>query len=151
VLKRADGRTPQEIFNDGGFFGRADAPITIEHARMHVAEICNTDWVQRWKAQTHGKTDIVPYVATGFEEQKGEKVYTIKIPLSFPPGNATINPIIGTDTGDLKTATIIALKTCGNEVVFLTGIPNRFIFITDPNGNETSLEDFFGKRNKTSP
>lgn len=129
-LYRGDTRSLEEIQKSGGFFGREDAPITIEHARIHINEIANPDWVRRWKAQTKGSTDLVPYVATGQESQKAGTEYEINIPLIFEAGSYTIRPKIGTDSGDIKTAKIIALLMTGGEVVFLTGIPMKFISIS---------------------
>jgi hypothetical protein len=135
TLYRGDSRSPDEIRKAGGFFGRDLAPITIEHARQVMkswqasSATQKLDRAQAWKAQTKGKTDIVPYVATGTASQKGGNDYKIEVPLSFraSQGDAEFTPKLGCDVWPLESATIMALRLHGGEVIFLTGVPAKFI------------------------
>lgn len=135
TLYRGDSRTPDEIRKAGGFFGREHALITIEHARQIMRDWQNStpkqklDKAQEWKSQTKGKTEIVPYVATGKESQKGGHEYRIDVPLKFiaQPGDAAFTPKLGCDQWPLESATIMAIKMHGDEVIFLTGIPWYYI------------------------
>lgn len=132
TLYRGDTRSYAELVKAGGMWGRESGAVPASHARMLVADLMNLsetkqgDWVQNWKASTKSKTEIVPYVATGKESQKGGNTYRIDAPLEFQalPGEKLF---IGTDTGNLETANVIAVKMRGGEVIFVTGIPIEFI------------------------
>lgn len=136
---RGDTRGPAEIAEAGGLFGRDLAPITVEHARqiMRDWQSCTAneklDRAQAWKAQTKGKTDIVPYVATGVESQKGGHEYEIQVPLTFKSTSedTEFTPKLGCDVWPLESATIMAIKLHGGEAIFLTGIPAKFIVLRD--------------------
>ena len=128
TLYRADTRCPHEIHEAKGFWGRGSGAISAAHARWLIPRIKNPNWVDQWKRQTKGKTEWVPYIATGEMDQKSGHVYSIKVRLTFEEGSFIINPKYGTDTGDLQTARIIALKMNGPEVIFLTGVPEQFIY-----------------------
>ncbi|MBD2504569.1 DUF4157 domain-containing protein [Anabaena azotica FACHB-119] len=135
TLYRGDTRNLEQIKQAGGFFGRDHAPITIEHARQILQDWQSftpkqkLDQAQAWKAQTKGKTDIVPYVATGEESQKGGNDYKIQVPMTFRgnEGDSEFTPKLGCDQWPIQSATILAIKMHGGEVIFLTGIPFKFI------------------------
>lgn len=130
MLQRADTRDKEVIKADGGLHGRGGS-MSVEHARSWAAEWQKksknekNEWLRSWKSQTMNKTDEMPYVATGKESQKGGNNYSFEVPKE-------INCETGKDAKlvfngeNLEKATVIAV-TGGDEVVFLTGIPNKYI------------------------
>lgn len=154
ILRRRDSRKPKEIYDAGGFWGRNSGAIPVGHARLlcSKANIANLDWANQWKVQT--ASDAVPFVATGKDSQKAGNEYIIKVPLIFEDtkpgtkGKISGQLKFGTDTGDIETANIIALRLHGSseEVLFLTGIPQRFIYIerkdADGKAQVISLEEY---------
>ena len=136
TLYHGDTRSPEQITAAGGFFGRDHAPITIEHARVIMQDWDalsaqeKLDRAQAWKAQTKAKHEIVPFVATGAESQKAGHEYKINIPLVFrgkQKGESAFTPKLGCDVWPIGSATVMAIKMHGGEVIVLTGIPAKFI------------------------
>lgn len=133
TLYRADSRTYDQLKAAGGMWGRDSGAVPASHARLLVqglqkmSETQQNDWVQGWKASTKNPKEIVPYVATGKEAQKGGYEYKIEAPMTFTPFPNNEKLELGIDTDALETARVIAVKMRGDEVVFVTGIPIEFV------------------------
>lgn len=130
VLYRGDTRSPQQIEDDGGLHGRGGS-MSLEHARAWVGDVWNNmsaaqkrSWLQDWKVETSSRTDAMPFVATGWESQKPGQEYRASLPFLIP--NPTVTPVVAHNGDTLENASIIVV-TGRNEVVFLTGIPNKYI------------------------
>ena len=130
TLYRGDTRDFQQLTSEGGMWGRDSGAVPASHARVLVGDLvamgetAQRDWIQAWKASTKNPLEIVPFIATGAEPQKGGYKYKIEAPLVFQESRRLS---IGTDTGDLNTARVIAVRMQGGEVIFVTGIPIEFI------------------------
>uniref|UniRef100_UPI0026170579 hypothetical protein n=1 Tax=uncultured Microscilla sp. TaxID=432653 RepID=UPI0026170579 len=129
-LERADGRNAQQIKLSNGFHGWGGS-MSIDHARSWVINVWNkkktsekAGWLQDWKSETSSSSEQVPYVATGWTSQKGGTTYKISVPMKI--GNPRVTPEVFFNAEDIMDATIICISG-RDEVVFLTGIPWKYI------------------------
>jgi len=123
---RGDERDEEEIKAAGGFFGRV--PVTVEHARFLAKVWADKSMFTSWKYRG-SKLKYVPFVATGVEEAHlGTNKYTIKLPIPKerqPPKGSKAMFIIH-DEPKLDDSHIIGVYD-GDEVIFITGIPMKYI------------------------
>jgi hypothetical protein len=130
TLSRADARDHAKIIEAKGFHGWGGS-MSVEHARSWVTDVWNHmsnsakgAWMQNWKATTSNPTDSMPFVATGWESQKAGNEYQIRVPFEIP--NPRVTPQVAFDGETVENSSVICV-TGRDEVVFLTGVPEKYI------------------------
>lgn len=129
TLERGDTRDKDELVKEHGFHGRGGS-MSVEHARKWAKEWNKktkqekNDWLQKWKAETSPKSEGLPYVATGKECQKAGHKHTFEVPKKIECDSGDAKLVF--DGDNLEDSNVIAI-TGRNEVVFLTGVPDKYI------------------------
>lgn len=130
TLFRGDTRKKGQIIEAKGLHGWGGS-LSLAHARAWVRDVWETmnngekgAWLQTWKAETSSRIEAMPFLATGWESQKAGAEYQIDVPFQIP--NPRVTPSIAFDGDNLDNATIICVTGRG-EVLFLTGIPVKYI------------------------
>ena len=129
-LYRGDKRSKDTIIKDNGFHGWGGS-MSLEHARKWGKEWDEKpqpqkdDWLQKWKSQTVSPKEELPYVAVGKDSQKGGNQYTLEVPKKIQCHTGR-NARLVFDGDSLEKSNVIAI-TGRDEVVFLTGVPSKYI------------------------